>query len=475
MSCEPEGPPARHRTRPGSGIIIALLLAGACSAPAPRPLTDAELMEAVRTRPEAGAALASAWELAGLPLPPALVDLRIPGSVRPGDPAWWEACAAAHAPRVRRARRRLLAARAEAAAAGAPRPSSLPVENAGGSGPDANTEIGLVLDLLGVLGTGRSAAREALGDARARRAFADYELALWEARHEVLHRAAVLASARTRRRVASGLRSELEPLLRRAAILAERGWLGTGTAARGRALVATSEAVAARAAAEGARTRAALYVAAGRAPDNPLAEEKLVEILDVLGALVVVEPEDPAALLERHPLLRRERMAYAAAEASLRLAVAQSWPRVGLGPRLVVGPDDTLPGGILQVDLPWPGASRARVRAAVQARALQRERVEDALLERWTAVEAGVRRLGLARDQLAARKAAEVEAAAALRAQKALFMTGEPGGERWPEAASDLLASRLATIDAREEVARASLELREAAGFVLRKDTGSEP
>src|SRR6185503_17640451 len=118
-------------------------------------------------------------------------------------------------------------------------------------------------------------------------------------------------------------------------------------------------------------------------PDSPLLDDEEATGLSTITRRTAgrVERADPdaRALLERLPALRLARLDYVAAEADVRIACAERWPALLIGPKATLTADDALFGGILRLELPWPPAAGAAVDAARHAREAARDTLVAAL------------------------------------------------------------------------------------------------
>jgi hypothetical protein len=454
-----------HRTtraRPARPLSIPLgvLTLAACAAP-PRTTLDVASAEAsvARRGAEPGVvdeALALV-DLGSLSLPApsgaALADAR--------RPEFWRACAWTWNPDVRRARRALLATRAEAASAGAPEPLALQLVDHEFGGDDELLEAVAVFDLIGLLGLGPARAARELAGARSLAALGSFEETLWRATIDVERARLALAAARARVDAFTALVLDARADQPRVEVLARNGRLADAehVAARGRVHSverALSSAREAEAAARRELARAAGLPPASTALDVPGAAH--------LVALAAREPAPSARLADTHPALRARRLEFALAEARVRRVAADAWPGVGLGPH-VAKLDGLGIGGVLQLSLPWPSAWRGRLAAAQEERAAAREAFEDALVGLLADERAAAERHAEARLR-AARHTPAVEAAGAAdwRAARARFRVAAAGAGDWQGALGRRADTLTITIDDQELAARAALDLLAARG-----------
>jgi hypothetical protein len=294
------------------------------------------------------------------------------------------------------------------------------------------------------------------------------EQAVWSALFTVDRARVRLESARRREVLLAGLEAEAGAGLHRLERLASRGRISEGVLARAQGLLAALQTERTLRAVESARARTALAQGAGLPPEAPA--------LDAAGLFapgLQTLPERPApgpgVLLDAVPALRAARLAYALAEARLRETASEAWPGLRLGPDLnVIKPDGFLAGGVLALDLPWPGAVAARVAGDLELREGARESVEDALAAVLAAVEGAWRERRLARDRLE-RESADLDAlsAATWRAARARLSVSEEEGaiEAWMDALQLRSRGTLAVADALERWLIADLDCREAAGL----------
>jgi hypothetical protein len=443
----------------------------ACAAPAPAPLDDAALSADASRRATTPDELAAALELAataplGLPRPAA------PASVDGASVDFWRASAFAYDADVRAARRAYSAAAARAGRAGAAEPIMFEGDRVGFGAPERDAELAATFDLLGVLGIGRSAAARALADAESAAALGELEAAVVRARFRVERARAALAAARAARGALRDLVADDVADRTRRERLAAAGRYAPSDLAFAVNVAAAVDRERADLDAEESALRAELAVAAGLPPAHPALDRvdgaASTEAVAAARAYAATEPTatDDAALLRDLPELRTRKLAYAVAEARLRAAAAEGTPALRVGPKFRVMPDDVLPGGMLALELPWPGTVDGEVAAALVERDAARDAVVDALLRAQNAAAAA--RASLAAALIAADRAAASERAAEeeLRARRAQFRADvDPMNlERTSMAFERCATARRARFAADAALARAALDRAEAEG-----------
>ncbi|MSR63374.1 MAG: TolC family protein [Planctomycetes bacterium] len=468
MSAQTSG---ARRALPYCAPLLALL--GACAAPEPRPLDLAQLASDVTTRGATSEQVARALELA---------DLRALSFERPtwtGEPdydrgAFWQASALAFNGELRAARRRWAEASARARSGGAPAASELEVEQTGFSSGERDTWLAFTFDVLGLLDAGRAAAARELTESEARAAWSAVEGAAWDAHIAVERARADLGDTLAKIAALDELLLSAEDSLARAELLFERGRLSAAERARLQGLVAEVGHELHQELARAADGRRALADAAGLPPGAPaLARPTLATLTDLLDAAELLAQPSALELLERSPQLRRARLEYAVAEAMLRDEVAESRPGLRLGPALQFTPADTLPGGVLVLDLPH-GLS-GRVEAARQARERAREELEEALRANLTRQSAARERFRAARAALADHAAPrERDTEIVWRAARARFAVEPAAAEELGMALRDRAMALTDLFDVRSELVTAWLDLGEAIGPPARPLPGDE-
>ena len=139
-----------------------------------------------------------------------------------------------------------------------------------------------------------------------------------------------------------------------------------------------------------------------------------------------------------------------------------------IGPRIRFDPDETLYGGIVSLDLPWPGAVSREIDASGEERAAAREAVEDALATAMVAANASRRELELAQEHLARDVVPQEQGSAtAWRSARANIWVREGPDvvDTWVDALQLRVRGVLARLDALERARLADLSYREAAGL----------
>jgi outer membrane protein TolC len=466
---------ARAHLPPTASLLTALVALGACAAPGPRPLDLAGLATDVPARAATPEQVAEALDLA---------DLRALPFERPvlaGEPdydggAFWHASALAFNSALRSARRRWAEASARARSAGAPEAAELELEQMGFDSGERETWLALTFDVLGLLDAGRSAAAHELSRAEARAAWADVESTAWATRIAVDRARTRLGDALAKIELLTGLLASSDASVTRAELLFERGRLSAGELARLRGMVAEVAHELHLRRVELTRHRRALADAAGLPPNAPALDGPTRATLDgLIRAAELASAPDARELLERSPLLRRARLEYAVAEAVLRGEVARTRPGLRLGPALQVMPDETLPGGMLVLDLPHALALSGRVEAARQARERVREELEEALRASLARIEQARAEHGATRQALVEHALPrEAETGTAWRAAQARFEVDPAAVEEVGMALRDRAMALLELLDVRHESVLAWLDLEEVIGPGPRPLPGDE-
>ncbi len=316
-----------------------------------------------------------------------------------GDPSdTWDACIETTAPAVLAARRELARALAFARSVGA---ASVMVDaEHTGKGADHSTELMVAFDLAALVGGGRAGATRARAEVEARLAEVKLDAARFEARHELERALARLAVSREFVEKLEELEAACVPTTHRLELLEGRGWLAPDTAAAARTMVHHVGAMRGEQLAMIADARAQVAAVSGLPPGSPwLGDGETTRLLTVTQrAWGRTEGADPSSLqlLEHHPTLRIARLESLAAEADVRIAAAEQWPALLIGPKAVLTPDDLLLGGVLRLELPWPPAASAAVDAARAERDAARDRLVTALSDARARVLADRSKLGSA-------------------------------------------------------------------------------
>jgi len=429
------------------------------------PPAPADVAAAVAARDVLPEDIAAAVDWAGLP--PLRLDDPGRGSTDPDDVAFWRGSAWAFHPAVRRARGELQVARARAGAAGRPMATGVELETVDPSGDDRETELNVLFDLLGLLGAGYPEATRALADAEALAALGHLERAAWAALAEVERALAGVGVAQARLAALEELLAEAEADVPRIDVLMHSGWAAPADAGAAVAAILELQHHVSNVRVELAAARARLARAAGLPPDDPAVLGVTMAALERLHP-PEGEPPRPAAaeLVQRLPELRVLALQCGVAEAHLRRAAAARWPRLAVGPRLIVGEDDTLVGGVLHLDLPWPGTLDAEMEAAQAMCVAAREELEDGLLA--ALVRAEERAVRLHEAWTSARlHLPDIDEAYATRwhAARTRFQSEPQALSEWTAALRERIAPLLEAIDGRGTLAVAAVDLREAAGL----------
>jgi len=446
--------------------VACLPFALACTSTTAREYSDAELSATARVRSTATVDdVARALELADLgplaiALPPA------PGELRPDMEEFWHAAAYAWNSELRALRREVRAARAERGSAGQP----LPIQGQGMlldlSDPSAEIEFQAMVDVLGLLGVGPSAAASALADEQARAALASFEERAWSLRFEVDRARVELAAAKSLETALAALYGECAEVLPRIEVLAARGWIGRGMTEGALSALHMLEHHQSLARLEENRARANLATLCGLDPAHPAFDAMQSGVIDRFHPedVELTDPQD-AALLATLPTLRAARLELAVAEAELVRMARERWPMLGIGPRLMVRPDERLVGGMLGFSVPFPGALEGAILAARERRDAAWEALEDELVRARARLESTAREFAES-VELAEEHAplADRSVARMLFAAQAEFLADPERLERWSFAVGERMDSLMALVRARAELVRAWLDCEEARG-----------
>lgn len=302
----------------------------------------------------------------------------------------WRTAAILFAPDVRAARQDIAVAAAEARSSGRPGPLGLMVDQIGVD-DQRETEIGVVFDILGIFGVGRSVAARDLADARNRAAVGRLEAAVWAAVRRCDREFATFVLLRAEIKMFERLLDESKDDSRTIDLLTARGRVAPKTAARVAEVVRDAEIMLAELRTECAASRAALAEISGILSDDPAFEK--VPNLDLMSTSpdfsIDALPRsgdfaidtDLACLARSHPDLRRLALEYAVAEANVRSAAAEAWPEIRLGPKPVIDPARVVPGGLLEIEWPIFRNVDAEVETAVAMRTSARQMFEDRLIQ----------------------------------------------------------------------------------------------
>lgn len=453
--------------RSGTSLLVGLALLASCSVPPPEPLEADKVAATVTSRAEPSPELLEA-ALALHNAPP--LGLVVPEQIDTHDAAsdwFWHAHAIAYERRVRATRRAWRAAQARTGVVGQPGPIRV-TYSPEDIGPGASQhELAATVDLLSLLGLGVRPADRQVARQFAAVALGQLEEAVWEAAFAVDRSRVQLAAASRREAALAMLLEEARRDLRRLQLLHKLERLGDGPFGRAEAVVAEVETRLSQRSAATVVARAGLARASGLPPEAPA--------LDAIGAAheprletQAATPPTPRQLLDELPGLRAAGLSHALAEARLRAAISEWWPTLRIGPRLKFQPGDDLYGGIVSLDLPWPGPVSRDIEAAGEERAAAREAVEDALAAALVTAHAKARELELAREHLARDVVPQEQgSAAAWRSARAHIWVHEGPDilETWVDALRLRVRGVLARLDAVERVRLADLSYRESAGI----------
>jgi outer membrane protein TolC len=152
-----------------------------------------------------------------------------------------------------------------------------------------------------------------------------------------------------------------------------------------------------------AQARAALVRASGLAPDSPMLDDDGHAGVELVRQLAAAAPSEHEArevreLLARQPSLQVARARLVEAEAEVRIACAEQWPALLIGPKARFTADDFLFGGLLRLELPWPQAASAAVDAARARRDEAHAELADAFAAAQARQSAAVSALVSARE-----------------------------------------------------------------------------
>lgn len=446
---------ARSLPGPELRILIPVALLASCAAPVALNSEPGEIAQSVHQRDVSRPPIAEVVEIARLEA----IDLPQPSAADLADPTrvgYWQACAYTWNPGVRSARRELQAAVGLARSAGAPAP--LGFQSMLHEVPDGKDLVDgqLSVEWTRLLGLGPAEAERDLAKTEILQATAGLEAALWSACFKVERSRVSLAAARARYTALEQLQSDLQADRVRLEILNAHGRLTasawTGVEARTHSLAAAVS----RLRVQEAQAEALLSVVSGVPMGHPSLD--IPTRSQILSADLSLA--DAGGLLDRHPLLRRERIALAVAEAQLRRVAAKAWPEVRIGPHVSLITDSPTLGGLVQLQLPWPASWRGELEATEARRARQLERIEEAYLDQLARIE---RSRASHEEALVQRDihspAMDRGAAAMWRASRARLHEGEEPMSEWFDFFDRRLDSSHLVIDAweREQLARIDL------------------
>jgi outer membrane protein TolC len=327
----------------------------------------------------------------------------------------------------------------------------------------------LALDLPGLVGAGRGGAAKARATIEAQRARAELDAARFRTRNELGRALAELAVARALERELGALIETTSGERRRIELLERRQWLAPDQTAAAHSMLHHLDAARIDQRGQVAAARARLQSVSGLAADSPRLDDPAAAALELVERRIAVldagDATDAAALLERHPELALARLDYAASEADVRVACAERWPALLIGPKAVLTADDWMIGGLLRLALPWPPGAEAEVDAARAARDAARDRLIAALAA--TQARIAERREQEAAAEESLREHADLlldTTARALRAAQARFAIDVAALPELAMAVDQRARALIATADARERRLVAAFDRAEALG-----------
>jgi len=445
-------------------VAASLFVLASCASTTTASLSDAELARAAAARQSLDD-VAAALRLADLG-PLAVPVPRAPSELRPDQPEFWHAAALAWNPELRQLRRRVRELRAEQGSAGAPGSVELLAQTRDAGDLELESELALTIDVLGVLGLGPAAAARELARERSRAAFGEFEAAVWKLRFDVDRARVRLARAKALAASMDALYGECAEDELRVRKLAERGWIGSGMQSGYDAALHMIEHRRAMAAADASEAKADLAELCGLDAAHAAFDE-------LAGGVIArfrpeeLELRDPGReeLLARLPELRARRLELAMAEAELRAEARERWPMLRFGPRLTLMPGDSLLGGMLGIDVPFPGAVEGRIAAAHERREAAREALEDALVNASSNVTTARERLETLLEQFEEHAPEfDAEVARMLVAAQAGFRIDGMTIDKLALAIRERVESLTSLAQARADAVIASLDYDEARG-----------
>ncbi len=456
-------------------VAVAALPIAACALPVEAPIEARALSLGLAAREEPSV-LHEAFDL--MPESVSTTATRAVASTDVAAPAhvtYWRAAAQAYALPVRRAlatwQRRLH----EQDGAGLPGDLGLGAEVDDVEDLDAALVLRASVDILGILGLGPYEAAKALATAEARAAFASLDRALWSARFDVERARVRLAASRARIAVRAQLVEDCVDDSVRVAIFVERDWLARGPLAAARALIARAGQDLENERVLAAQLREVLAARAGLMADATALEAVTPVVLDEYPTTALVEAqasanatpaseqETAARLLATHPNLHALMLDYAVAEARLRRAASDAWPRLRLGAKQRLEPMNLL-GSFVDFSFPWPGRVDAATRAALRARDEARFVVEEGLREIASRIETSAARLREAEAALTAARIVEGSSAAAFAAAQEMWWADTNMLGQFNDALERRIGGVVAALPARDQAFFAWLDWREAMG-----------
>jgi hypothetical protein len=339
-------------------LLPGLLTLSACSAPPAEPLRVEELSEArLDASPET---LKHALELLG-ETPPLLAPWTEAQWQESATDGFWHAHVLAFDPALRQLRRQVLAAASAKMSAGAPGALVLGANTRELDDIERQAQLSGTIEVLSLLGLGRQGAALDTAEAVAMELRGRFERESYTALFAVDRLRGRLFYVEEQIGELQRVRAEAEFGRRRVEALVEFEVLGPVLAHRMRGqLAAVGETIeelkiSARALREELRLR--LGLAELPKLSSPMRSSALPSTVSL----------SDAQLLARVPELQQARLVYALREAELREAVASQWPQLRLGPALTLASDDLLTGGLISLELPWPGSRRGAIEAGVPA------------------------------------------------------------------------------------------------------------
>lgn len=465
---------ARFLPRPELRILIPVALLASCAAPVALKSEPGEIARSVHQRDVSRTPVAEVVEIARLEA----IDLPQPSAedlIDASRMGYWQACAYTWSPEVRAARRALQAAVGLARSAGAPAP--LGFQSMLHEVPNGKDLVDgqLSIEWTRLLGLGPAEAERELARTEVLQATVGLEVALWSACFKVERSRVSLAAARARYTALEQLQSDLQVDRVRLEILQAHGRLPSavweGVEARTHSLAAAIS----RLRVQEARAEALLSEVSGVPMGHPsLAIPNQAQI-----PAADLDTIDAGGLLDRHPLLRRERIALAVAEAQLRRVAAKAWPEVRIGPHMSLITDSPTLGGFVQLQLPWPSSWRGELEVMEARRARQLERIEEAYLDQLARIE----RSRTSHEQALLQRdlhssAMERGAAAMWGASRARLHEGEEPMSEWFDFFDRRVGSSHLVIDAWEQEQLARIDLQDHLGPLSlggRQTPSSEP
>ena len=172
-----------------------------------------------------------------------------------------------------------------------------------------------------------------------------------------------------------------------------------------------------------------------------------------------------AELAEALPVLRAAKLSLALAESMLQSEARSRWPSIRVGPMARFEAGDSFLGGMLGIDVPFPGALDGRVAAARERRDASLEALEDGLVAARARIVETKEVLAQALKQRDEHMLV-VDSAAdrALKAATAEFHVDALALPAWISALSERASSASELIDARANALLAALDYEEARG-----------